>query len=61
MAQKFKKATALQRIKLFRNALISETEDHGSPCGCFLCEILIFDTRFKLGERDIKKYLQGPL
>lgn len=50
----FKKATPLQRIKFLRKMLWVESETHGSPCMCIICEALIFDAMFANGERDIK-------
>lgn len=51
---KIKKATEKERIKFLREAILSSTESHGAPCGCMLCEALLFDYMASNGEINLK-------
>lgn len=52
--KKFKPSTLQDRIDFLREAIREATPDHGAPCGCHLCEALIFDCMAKDGEVNIK-------
>lgn len=51
---KFVASTLEDRIEYLREAIRSATPNHGAPCGCVLCEALIFDYEAKLGNINIK-------
>lgn len=52
--KKFKPSTLQDRIDFLREAIREATPDHGAPCGCHLCEALIFDYDASLGLINLK-------
>ena len=50
----FVKSTLNDRIEFLKDAIRQATSDHGTPCGCTLCESLQFDYMAKLGEINLK-------
>lgn len=57
---KFVPNTLEERIEFLRNAIRQATPDHGAPCGCVLCEALIFDYMAKCNEINIKTGQRNP-
>jgi hypothetical protein len=53
MKKTFKKSTDKDRIEFLRHAIRQATPDHGTPCGCILCEALIFDYEATLGNINL--------
>jgi hypothetical protein len=47
-------STKDERIAFLRSAILSVCEPHGAPCGCCLCEALIFDYMALKGEINLK-------
>lgn len=45
--------TDLVRLEFLRTMIRKETESHGAPCGCLLCEALIFVGMSKAGEYSL--------
>jgi len=54
MKKTFKKSTDKDRIEFLRHAIRQATTDHGAPCGCMLCEALIFDCLAWEGKINLK-------
>lgn len=54
MKKKFVKSTLQERIDWLRFNIVEATNTHGVPCGCILCESLIFDTLAKEGKVNLK-------
>ena len=42
------------RINFLRKQILSVVSDHGTPCGCVLCETLILDTIAREGTINLK-------
>jgi hypothetical protein len=58
--KKFVPNTLEERIDFLRNAIRQAIETHGVPCGCRLCEALIFDYEAKLGEINLITGQRNP-
>ena len=52
--KKFVPSTLEERHEYLRETIRQATPDHGSPCGCILCESLIFDAIAAEGKINLK-------
>lgn len=51
--KKFTPSTLQDRIDVLRQVIRGVIDSHGAPCGCVLCETLLFDSMAADGEINI--------